>query len=258
MKYKRLLVFVTSMIFFTALIICFFAMFKTAEISIDVNSVAGSNEQVAEKVQALLQDKEGKNLLFISTEELEREVNGVSSYAKVTKIEKKYPNKLEVYVEERVEKFAVCYQNKYYVVDEEMHVLKEKQENVNNVTGKPNLLINFDIADIDTETLKVGKNLSIYDAKTSAYLKENINSLFEKMGDISTVSITVKKEKFYFRRITLTMREGMVINIDKADIRTSEKIKKAYEFYLAASNKGDKTEYFVNVLEATGDIIVST
>ena len=40
-------------------------MFKTAEIFIDVNSVAGSNEQVAEKVQALLQDKEGKNLLFI-------------------------------------------------------------------------------------------------------------------------------------------------------------------------------------------------
>ena len=77
MKYKRLLVFVTSMIFFTAFVICFFAIFKTAEIYIDVNSVAGSNEQVADKVQALLQDKEGKNLLFISTEDVEREVNGI-------------------------------------------------------------------------------------------------------------------------------------------------------------------------------------
>ena len=54
------------------------------------------------------------------------------------------------------------------------------------------------------------------------------------------------------------MREGLVKNIDKADIRTQEKILKAYEFYMASANKGDTTEYFVNVLESTGEIIVGT
>ena len=153
MKYKRLLVFVTSMIFFTALVICFFAMFKTAEIYVDVNAVSGSNEQVADKVQALLEDKEGKNLLFISTEEIEREINGASSYAKVSKIVKKYPNKLEVYVEERVEKFAIYYGDKYYALDNEFHVLSESDKNANNIDEKPNLLINFDIADVDKTVL---------------------------------------------------------------------------------------------------------
>ncbi len=258
MKYKRLLVFVTSMIFFTALVICFFAVFKTAEIYVDVNAVSGSNEEVADKVQALLKDKEGKNLLFISTEDIEKEINGASSYAKVTKVVKKYPNKLEVFVEERVEKFAIQYENKYYTLDEELHVLNVKDTNVNNIDGLPNLLISFDIADIDTSTIKIGENLKIYDEKTMAYFKGNINALVEKRGDIDSIAITVKKEKFYFRRLTLKMREGMVINIDKADIRTDEKILKALEFYYASPNKGDYTEYFVNVLDSTGEINVGT
>ncbi len=258
MKYKRLLVFVTSMIFITAFIICFFAIFKTAEIYVDVNSITGSNEQVADKVQALLKEKEGENLLFISTEDVERELNGVSSYAKVTKVVKKYPNRLEVYVDERVEKFAILYQDKYYSLDEELHVLSEKDENVNNVDGYPNLLINFDIADVDTGTIKVGNNLTIYDKATDTYLKQSINAFNENRGDISSITITVKKEKFYFRRITLKMREGMVINIDKADVKTQEKIAKALEFYKLSANKGDATEYFVNVLESSGEIIVGT
>lgn len=258
MKYKRLLVFVTSMIFITAFVICFFAIFKTAEIHVDVNAVSGSQEQVADKVQALLKDKEGKNLLFISTDQIKEEINAVSSYAKVTKVVKKYPNKLEVFVEERVEKFAIFYENKYYALDGELHLLNEKTENVNNVDGKPNLLLNFDVADIDVNSVKVGKNLAIHDEKTTAYLKENVSTLFEKRGDIAAVTITVKREKFYFRRLTLKMREGMVINIDKADIRTQEKISKALEFYYNSANKGDTTEYFVNVLESSNEIIVGT
>lgn len=258
MKYKRLLVFVTSMIFITAFIICFFAVFKTAEIYVDVNAVSGSNEQVADKVQALLKNKEGKNLLFLSTEEVESEVNGASSYAKVTKVTKKYPNKLEVVVEERVEKFAIFYENNYYAVDEELHILNKSEQNINNIDGKPNLVLNFDIADIDTNSIKVGETLKIYDQKTTDYLIENVSSLYEKRGDISAVTITVKKEKFYFRRLTLTMREGLVLNIDKADIRTQEKIAKALEFYYNLANKGDTTEYFVNILESSGEIIVGT
>ena len=228
MKYKRLLVFVTSMIFFTAFVICFFAIFKTAEISIDVKAVQGSNEGVAEKVQALLDNYQGKNLLTISTEEVERQVNGVSSYAKVVKVNKVYPNKLEVFVEERLEKFAVKYNNHYYALDDEFHVLSQKTENVNNVDGNKNLIIDFSIADIDTSTIKVGNKLVIHDEKTSTYLRNNVQAIYDKRGDIGSITITVKKEKFYFRRLTLTMREGMVINVDKADIRTDEKLAKEY------------------------------
>lgn len=258
MKYKRLLVFVTSMIFFTAFVICFFAIFQTAEISVDVKSVQGSNERVADKVESLLNEYEGKNLLTISTEKIESQVNAISSYAKVVKINKKYPNKLEVFIEERVEKFAIKYNDSYYVLDEELHVLAKKTENVNNVNGGRNLLFNFNIADIDTNTLKVGEKLLIHDEKTTSYLLNNVQALFEKSGDIGSISVTVKKEKFYFRRLTLTMREGMVINIDKADVRTDEKLSKAFEFYNNSTNKGDTTEYFVNVLESSNEIIIGT
>ena len=60
MKYKKLLVFVTSMIFISALIICFFAMFKTAEIIVNVKTVNGSNEQVTEESDSFLKEKRRK------------------------------------------------------------------------------------------------------------------------------------------------------------------------------------------------------
>ena len=257
MKYKRLLVFVTSMIFVSALIICFFAMFKTAEIIVNVKTVNGSNEQVTEKVEESLSDAYGKNLLFISTEDIKNQVNSLSSYAKVIEVVKHYPNKLEIVVEERLEKFSVEYNGEYYAIDGELHVLSKKNVNENNVDNNPNVLLKFDVADIDANTLQIGSTLKIYDEKTLNYLLTNADKLYLNRGDISSIEITVKKEKVYFRRLTLKMREAIVINIDKADIKTTEKIEKALEFYSLSPNKGEALEYFVNILAETGEIVVT-
>ncbi len=256
MKYKRLLLFVTSMIFISAFIICLFALFKTAEIYIDVTSVANSNENIEEKVKSVCDKKQGENLLFLSIEDLESQLNSQSGYLKVVKIEKEFPNKLHVKVEERVEKFAFYYGDSYYMLDEEMHILAKKATNENNIDKNKNILLNFSIADIDETSISVGKNLNIYDKTTLTYVNETFNKLFLRRGDISSVSVTVKMDKHFFRRLTLTMREGMVINIDKANERTSEKIDKALEFYDNSSNKGDTLEYYVNVLIGTGEINV--
>ncbi len=256
MKYKRLLLFVTSMIFITAFVICFFAVFKTAEIYVDVTAVTNSKENITKKALTVCEAKQGDNLLFLNTDKLAEELNLQSGYLKVVKIEKKYPNKLYVTIEERVEKFAVLYENNYYMLDDEMHVLAKKDANTNNTDGNKNVLLNFSIADIDESSIAIGSNLKVYDKATSLYLKENLDKLYLRRGDIYSIDVTVKKDKVYFRRLTLTMREGMVINIDKPNERMGEKIDKALEFYDNSPNKGDMNEYFVNILSDTGEIIV--
>ena len=230
-------------------------LFKTAEIKINYVSISTSTESVSQKAKEGLEDYYNKNLLFISEDKLRAKLEQISPYVEVESIEKKYPNKLVVNVTERVEVLTVKSGDSYYAVDNKFFVLSKKVTNQNNVDGKRNILLNVNIADYDETTLQVGSTFKINEIETQKYLIENLSLITENRQSVLSVDVNVVSDGVKNRTLTVTMLEGLVVQIDKADENTKQKLKKLFEYYQALENKGDTQKRYVTTL-TSGEIVV--
>ena len=253
MKYKKLLVLVTCLLFVTVAVFCLASAFKVTDIELNVESVENSPENVSSLCGEELIKYDGANLLFLSVDKIKDGLSNLSGYVEVIDVKKEFPNKISVTVKERVEAFTIFVNDKYYALDSSFTVLSEKQSNVNNVSGIENVLIEFSLSDVDTN-LKVGKSLKIFDDATATYLKNSATALSDIKGSLQKLSVSVRKDGVSYKTLTLKMKEGVVINLLKADEMTVEKLNATYEFYLALENKGFGE--YITVLEDNGKITV--
>ena len=254
MKYKRLLVLITCLLFVTVAVFCFTSAFKVKDVELNVTSVTGSGNNVAELCADTLKKYSDVNLFFVNEEEIKSELKKISGYVEVEEVSKIFPNKIYVKVSERKEAFVIYNGAKYYAVDLGLNVLSEKQDLINNVDGAPNVMLNFNLSDYNSNQINVGGKVELFDNITKEYLLPALNSLLSKRENLEAVSVTVKKDGHDFKRVSLKMREGVVIHVDNANVSFVQKVAKAFEFYDALNNKGSG-EYFV-VLEDGGNITV--
>ena len=100
MKYRRLLVIMTCLLFVTVAFFCVTSAFKIKDVELSVTTVEGSNEGVKDLSTNLLKEYEDKNLLLVNIDEIEERLSALSGYIEVEKVEKQFPNKLSgnVYV----------------------------------------------------------------------------------------------------------------------------------------------------------------
>lgn len=253
MKYKKLLVSITCLLFITVAVFCLASAFKVTDIELNVESVENSTENVASLCQDELLKHDGDNLLFLNVDDISKSLSKLSGYVEVKEVKKEFPNKITVTVKERVEAFTVFINGKYYALDTDLTVLSEKQTNKNNVTQIENVLIEFSLADIDTN-LKVGEKLKVYDEATANYLKNSASTLCDINGSLQKISVSVRKDGVLYKTLTLKMKEGVIFNVLKADEKTVQKLNATYEFYLALENKGFGE--YITVLEDNGKITV--
>lgn len=257
MRYKRLLVLFTCSIFLTALIVCFFSVFRVSEVNIYTTEIINSNENIKELVYENSKDSYGKNLFFLNQKDIVNKLNKTSPYINVKKVEKRYPNILEISVEERKEVYSIFYQNKFFVLDESFQVLAIKENNKNNIDSLENILLNLNVADFDYQTLKVGKKLKVYDKVSFECLSNLSNLIFENRANLKSVELTVKKDGHFMRELTLTFKEGLVIVLQSLQERSVDKFNSAIEYYLACENKGDLTKLYANIHIESGEIIIT-
>ncbi|MBO7215347.1 MAG: hypothetical protein J6V66_07665, partial [Clostridia bacterium] len=83
MKYKKLLVLITCLLFVTVAIFCFASAFKVTDIELETITVDGSNENVSELAKDYLDDYNAKNLLFISKNAIISDLESLSGYLSV-------------------------------------------------------------------------------------------------------------------------------------------------------------------------------
>ncbi len=256
MKHKKLLIAVTCLFFVVVSIICFTALYRVADVIVTAETVVGSNENVSNLAESYLADFKGKNLVFTSTNDIKNELESKSPYLKVEKVNKKLPNVLEVVITERKEAFTIKVDNYYYVLDNEFFCVAKKQVNENNVVGNRNILLDISVTDYSINALAVGKYFTVTDTVTQNYLKSLSASIINNRADINCVGLTVKQDGFFNRKLTLTMTEGMVITIEKADLNSADKFNFAYNYYLLAENKSIGN-VIVTVSAETGDFIIA-
>ena len=256
MKYKRLLILVTCLFFVTVTVICFFTLYRVADISLTAVTVDGSPQKVKEITENYLKDYKDKNLVFLDTSKIEEDIENKSYYIDVEEVTKNMPNQLYVKIKERKEVFAVKVDSDFYVLDDEFYCVNKKSQNANNVDGNSNILLTFNVSDYSIDALKVGKAFVLNDKASQEYLTSVVDFFENIRSDINEIEVKVKESGFYNRQLILKMKEGVVITIDNAPLKTNDKLSFAYDYYLSLSNKS-VGEYTVSVSAGTGDFIIS-
>lgn len=253
MKYKKLLVLMTCLLFVTVAVFCFASAFKITDVELSYNVIIGSSENVKEKCSEYLESYKDKNLVFINSDEVAKELSSLSGYVEVVSVKKEFPNKLAVTIMERPEVYALGVGDDYFVLDYNLNVLSKKSDIKNNVFGYDNVLLELNPADFDVN-LSVGSTLKIRDDDTDKYLKTCSLNIYSMRENIVKVSVTTKKGGVKYKTLTIHMREGVTFTLLKANEKTVEKLQATFDFYKNLSNKG-YGEY-ITVLEDSGNITI--
>lgn len=225
MKRKRLLVLSTALIYVFFVLLCLSYAFSLKHINSEY--VIQGDSLRYQKVESLLADYKNKNLCFLDLDKITTKIEK-NPYLKVDKIEKKYPNSINITVEERKEMFEITYQSSVYVLDENYFVLDVKSKKGDNIE------LCLDEKVFDAESLGIKKTLKF----NNANIENCIKAMFGVFSDWKNLlsEVEVKKIGDYgdsFYSVLFTTTQGCVIEIQKASDSklTEEKVLRAYEVY---------------------------
>lgn len=230
MKRQKTLVAVISVVLFlAALLLGANTVFSVSriEIAYGVSSAQAQKDSLA--LQHALEERYvGENIFFVKDEEVISAFDGYP-YLSVTGFEKKYPDRLVLSVEEKPEVYAAAVEENggtvYYMLSADGDILRKAQENVNNVDGGENFLLegltysaeNGFASDENFElVLSVCKQL---DAMAGG-VRTCLSSLRLEVGAVSTEMI-------------VQTLEGVTLQIGNPATLTEEKITAGMEMYLS-------------------------
>ncbi len=236
MKSKKGLVIIASIILFMAvLLLGANTVFSVTEIELKARSEALSAQadlDLKTLYNALNKEYLGDNILFVREEKVVSYFDSYP-YLEVKGFKKTYPGKLELFIEEKTERYAFKVEGNgetvYYMASAQGEILRESKENVNNVDGGENFLI---------EGLR-------YSAESKFSGDGNLDTVLTvcaKMEELTggirhcLKSITVKVDATG-TEFTVHTYEGVTIRIDAPAEKTEEKVEKAINFYLNLSTE---------------------
>lgn len=248
MKRKRLLIVSTALIYIFFVLLCLAYAFSIKHVNTDYIIQNGSVRY--QKVENILSGYKNKNLCFVDLDKIRAKIEK-DAYLKVNKIEKKYPNSINVIVEERKEMFEITYNSEIYVLDENYFVLNKKSENGDNIK------LSLDRAVYDASSLTVKGTFKF--AKVE--LENCILSMLSVFSDWKNLLSEIKVEKIgdYYDnyRVLFKTTQGCVIEIQQALEQTEQKVNRSYETYEGLTDL-EKTDTIVKAFYSIKEETVKT
>ena len=201
MRYRRLIVLSTILAFMLIVCLCLVWLFKVSETEISVTGKDTGDVYVSAD-KALENVALGKNILFLSTDEIKAELEK-DPYVEVKNVEKVFPSKIKAAILKREERFAYFDGGSYYYADENFVYLKKSDvlsgDNVIKVevTGKE--------FDFDGSTL--GKPFPFSSDDILGYAEVITESIPDKFNIVAEISVDGEKNRLYFKTVTGTNLE---------------------------------------------------
>ena len=248
MKHAKLLIVLSSLVamFFVALVLT--ALFSVKDLPVTY-SVYGKAE--FSEVEEVLSKYKGKNLFFVKTDEIKKDINENTSFT-VEKVEKKYPSTIEVVLSSRQERYAVVSEDGFYILDDVFTVCDKRSSSLNSADGLDNVIVEFSPSIAPTLTVK--KRADVENDEALKIMKEVFDEIPSPRDCVRSVFFEDKGYGDIY--ITIVFTEGVSAEIRKADEKTSDKVKKTYEKYVA-SDDGDKLSGKIICFEMQGGVIVA-
>lgn len=250
MKHTKSLVAVISVILFlSVLLLGANTVFSVSKVEIEYTLSSDQAYEDAEALHNALNEKfVGENILFLREENVRSQFDEYP-YLNVTGVEKQYPDTVKLFVEEKLEVFALVRQGEnaqvYAMADKQGNILRESSTNQNNVDGGENV-------SIEGLTYSAQKGF-----QGDAHFQTAID-LFtkaaEKMGSVRGCFTRLQISSNAVRTVfTLYTREGVYIEIDNPAQATDEKITSALNLFLSLKDN-EKLYGYITVLEVSGRV----
>ncbi len=234
-KSKKILIIISAIVFIMALIGCFMLLFTVKKIDV----VYSSSEFIdGEKIQKKLDGFKDNILLFLDEDTVKESIK-TETYAKIVKIEKKFPNSLLIEIEERKEVYLVKFDDKTVITDEEGFILRE-----GSLDDENNRLISLNFKGVSVLKFGVGEKL-----KTDRdNLYRSTLKIAKSVGLYDCIkAITVGEEKetssggiAFLDDILVDTYTGVSIYVSKANENGEEKIEEAFKAYEQETNDYQK------------------
>ncbi len=251
-KIKTLIIVISIVLFLAVLLLGANTVFSVAKVDVSYALSTSQAEADAKAVQAKLDEEYlGKNILFVKESEVLSHFSAYP-YFSVTKVEKVYPNKLALTVEEKTESYAFVSEEGgktyYYMADVDGTILRKTEENKNNADGGDN----FYIEGLTFANGKVVENEFFTTAMAVCQKLEDVTGNTRTSLQGMTFDVNVVQTV-----LTIKTREGVEIQIENPAQRTDEKISAGMECYLALGDS-DKLYGYFSVLENKAGEILAT
>lgn len=137
---KRLAIILTVISVFVVLLVLGSALFSLQHVTIEFAVLRNESSVLAtynkEEMVKTGNFSYGKNILFLNFESNMARIEEAYPYAKVVKVERKFPNNAIVYIVEREPMFKVIQpDNSYYILDADLKILKHATGVLDDVDG---------------------------------------------------------------------------------------------------------------------------
>lgn len=261
MKGKRriFLNLIVAAAFLIVVIVAFFSVFSLAEVR--VRFVLGENGGAYEgEIRETLEAHRGKSLLFLDTEEIRKEL-AAYPYFEVKKLEKSYPNGLEVELSERREMFLFESGGASYILDGDGFILAEGGQNEGLIRLTAKTFAEDDEEareDIAVISAEVGSTLSLEDG--------GLLSLVYQMSELADYTDTIEEIEVRYGKIggevlmdevVFHMRTGVEIWVSSALDAGMDKMALALRAFNAGTDYQKSTRYIeVHRNEETNELEV--
>ncbi|MBO4989546.1 MAG: FtsQ-type POTRA domain-containing protein [Clostridia bacterium] len=201
----------------------------------------------ASEAHQKLDEKLGTNLLFVSEKEI-RSVFDEYPYLSVLSVEKDFPKRVEIRIEEKMEVYAIPYRTAesrgYCMVDRNGLILNLKGDNANRLDGEANV----PIEGIEIQNPVVGQTVeeSSYtvDGRTQegafGRLQEALAILHDRFGGlrscVRSVSFRSPTGEEKDETFVCAMSEGVTITLVGPGVKGTEKAEAAAARYLSLND----------------------
>lgn len=253
---KWLIILLTVLVFLSGAVLGFSSVYRIDDVLVDSKTVSKEAEEEAIALQKRLTEAYKKKITPFAKEDLAYEIIEEFPYFIITSIEKAYPDRLIVHVQEDDEVYAIPCGDEtgnYYILNREGTVLgiRDNYNNRSDETGKAKNVLLLGL------TVTGEKGTKIAGDEALAYLLAFCTKADECLQGIRRNIVTVEKIQKGVSADTVTLKlvtvEGVVIYVDTPSQRAEEKALAAMEKYLSLLD-GERTRGMIAVAEVDGEI----
>ncbi len=224
MKHKKVFYILTVSLYVVVLLLCLSFLFSVKEVKCNYSMVTVSERY--QTVNEKLSKYESKNLLFVSTSKIKKELQK-DPYVKVKSIKKDFPNKIVVEIEERREMFVIETDTQKFILDENYFVLKK----VDKSTQSENITLKLNYSAFNADQLKVGKEITAIQDDIIIC----VNQMLSIFSDWKNILNGIEVEQVFGEsgnyRVYFYTNQGVVIEVRKALEDGKTKAQNAYDRY---------------------------
>ncbi len=252
---KWLIILLTVLVFLSGAVLGVSSVYRIDDVLVESKTLSKEAEVEAIALQKRLAEAYHKKFTPFAKEDAAYDVVEEFPYFIITSVEKAYPDRLIVHVQEDEEVYAVACADgvNYYIINREGTVLgiRDNYSNRSDETGEAKnvLLTGLTVTGEKGEKVTGDDSLSYMFAFCSKAdealqgIRRNIKSVEKIQRGVSANTVTLK----------LTTLEGVAIYVDTPSQRAEEKAVAAINAYLSLSD-GERTRGMIAVAEVDGAI----